>query len=456
MERRSRVRRDELLTEAEVPPDVLPGLVPRVEAFLQPFVATLQRDDQRSHALHDAQGLLSNLGGQSAEAIAYLHDQDRQALQTFLGQAPGDHRPPLTERARPIAAELGEPGGVLVFDPPAFPKKGPASVGVRRPWCGRLGKVAYVARRDHALADVRRYLPKEWAGQRERRTKAGVPRAVRFRTRHELAPEMRDQRGPARPHAGVAGDDEFGRCAWLREDLRTGTERYLLAVPSNTLVRDLAADPPPYGRRGRHPRGPFTRVDRWRAAWSEDAWQSVEVCAGAKGPLVVQVAEALVPARTEGRPADVADWRGVFRTRQSDGTWTHDDRLSTGEATTTAAEFARVYTAQDRVEECFRRAKREAGWAGYQVRTWEGWPHHQGLSRLATWLLTQETRRGKKAGAGADGAAGAGGARPDAVPVARWHVPGRDRPDEDPPVEAQRGGALLSLEAAQPLTTATV
>ena len=465
MERRFRVRLDELLTEAEVPPDLLRGLVPRPEAFLQPFVATLQRTEQRNHALHYAQGLLSNLGGKNAEAIAYLHDQDRQALQKFIGQAPWDYRPLLSELARQVGAELGEPDGVLVFDPSAFPKKGTASVGVQRQWCGRLGKVencqvgvylAYVGRRDHALVDVRLYLPEEWAGHRERRKKAGVPRAVRFRTRHQLALEMLDQRGPALPHAWVAGDDEFGRCGGFREELRTRAERYLLAVPSNTLVRDLAADPPPYGGRGRYPQVPFTRVDRWCAAWSEDTWQAVEVCDGAKGPLVVQVAKVLVQARTAGRPSGVAEWLVVFRERQSDGTWKHDYLLSNGELTTSDAEFARVYTAQHRVEECFRRAKKEAGLAGYQVRTWEGWHHHQALSLLATWFLTQETRRGKKASTSVDRTAGAGGAGSDTAPVARLHVPGRDPADDDTPVEAQRGSTVLPLEAAQPLTTSAV
>ena len=201
---------------------------------------------------------------------------------------------------------------------------------------------------------------------------------------------------------------------------------------------------------------PFTRVDRWCAAWPEDTWQSVEVCDGAKGPLVVQVAKALVQARTDGRPSDMAEWLVVFRERQSDGTWRHDYLLSNGAVTTPDAEFARVYTAQHRVEECLRRAKREAGLAGYQVRTWAGWHHHQALSLLATWFLTQEARRGKKAGAGADRAAGAGGAGPDARSAAEWHVPGRDLSNDDPPVEAQRGIAILSLEAAQPLTAQAV
>ena len=40
------------------------------------------------------------------------------------------------------------------------------------------------------------------------------------------------------------------------------------------------------------------------------------------------------------------------------------------------SELARVATAAHRIEECFRRAKGEAGLADYQVRNWIAW-HHQ-------------------------------------------------------------------------------
>ena len=66
-----------------------------------------------------------------------------------------------------------------------------------------------------------------------------------------------------------------------------------------------------------------------------------------------------------------------------------------------------IAKAAHRIEECLQRAKSAAGLAGYQVRTWAGWHHHQALSLLATWFLTQETRRGKKIHAGVDRAAGA-------------------------------------------------
>lgn len=415
MERRFAARRDQLLADAEVDPRIPRGVLTRLERFLDPFVELLQRSEQGGHARTYAAGLLSDLEYKNVESIAYLHDREREPLQQFIGQSPWDHRPWLAELARQVGRELGEADGVLVLDPSAFPKKGDASVGVQRQWCGRLGKIdncqvgvylAYVGGGEHALIDVRLYLPKEWAGDRKRRQKAGVPKEVRFRTRHELALEMLDERGPLLPHGWVAGDDEMGRCSWFRGQLRSRGECYLLAVPSNTAVRDLFAADPPYAGRGRRPRQPFTRVDRWCASVAEGAWQTVEVRAGEKGPVQVQAVWTLVQARTEGRVSDVAEVLVVFRERQGDGAWKHDYLLSNASLTTPLAEYARVFKAEHRIEECLQRAKGEAGLADYEVRTWRGWHHHQALALAATWFLTMETRRGKKMDAGVDGAAG--------------------------------------------------
>jgi SRSO17 transposase len=414
MERRFAARRDQLLADAEVDPRIPHGVLPRLERFLDPFVASLQRSEQGQHARTYVAGLLSQLEYKNVESIAYLHDREREPLQQFIGQSPWDYQPWLTELARQVGQQLGSPDGVLVFDPSAFPKKGNASVGVQRQWCGRLGKIdncqvgiylAYVGRAEHALVDVRLYLPKEWAKDKERRAQAGIPKGVRFRTRHELALEMLDQRGPSLPHAWVSGDDELGRCSWFRQGLRSRQQRYLLAVPSNTAVRDLIAPDPPYAGHGGRRRGPFTRVDRWRADVPEGAWQAIEVGAGEKGPLVVQAAWGLVQARTEGRVSDVAEVLVVFRERQGDGSWKHDYLLSNAPLDTPLAEFARVFKAQHRVEECLQRAKGEAGLADYEVRTWRGWYHHQALALVATWFLTVEARRGKKVDAGADSGA---------------------------------------------------
>ncbi len=78
---------------------------------------------------------MSKLERKTGEAIAYLHNQERQALQKFVGFVSWDHRPMLDTLARQVGDELGEPDAVIVFDPSAFVKKGTKSVGVARQWC---------------------------------------------------------------------------------------------------------------------------------------------------------------------------------------------------------------------------------------------------------------------------------------------------------------------------------
>src|SRR4051812_40211567 len=130
MERRFRIRLDELLRDAEVGKGLLRGIMPRLQSFLEPFVHVLPTMEQRTNARQYVAGLMSDLGSKDVESIAYLHDRDRQGLQKFIGQGEWDHRPLLTELARQVAAELGEADGVLVFDPSGFAKQGTESVGV--------------------------------------------------------------------------------------------------------------------------------------------------------------------------------------------------------------------------------------------------------------------------------------------------------------------------------------
>jgi SRSO17 transposase len=308
------------------------------------------------------------------------------------------------ELVRQVGAALGRADAVLVIDPSAFAKKGTESVGVQRQWCGRLGKIdncqvgvylAYVSAEEQAILDMRLYLPKSWARSKARRAKAGVPAEVKFRTRHKLGLEMLDAHADALPHGWVAGDDEMGKVPEFRGELTARNEHYLLAVPSNTLVRDLEAEPPVYSGRGRHPKSPWQRVDKWCSALAQEAWTTIDVRDGDKGPLVVEATKVLVRAKTApGKGYD--EMLIVIRERQSDGSMKHDYYLSNAPTDTPLAEFARVAKAAHRIEECLHRAKSEAGLADYEVRTWRGWHHHQTLSLLATWFLTQETRQGKK------------------------------------------------------------
>jgi SRSO17 transposase len=413
MERRYEIRLDQMLAQAEVTPELLHGLMDRLESFVEAFARSLDQPEQRLHASEYMTGLLSKLPRKSGEAIAYLLDHHRQGLENFIGQGPWDDKPLLATLAGQVGEGLGEPDAVIVFDPSAFAKKGARSVGVARQWCGRLGKIencqvgvfmAYVSRKGHALVNTRLYLPKEWAKDRPRRQAAGVPKAVRFRTRHQLALEMLAECGKALPHSWVAGDDEMGRPSGFRRRLSGRGERYLSGVPSDTLVRDLEVPPPAYSGRGRYPMSRFLRLDRWRAALPESVWTRIEVRDGEKGPLVVEVAKRRVQARTETGGTGPEELLFVAREAQSDGQFKHDYYLSNADPQESLQELARVSRAAHRVEECFRRAKSEAGLADYQVRTWRGWHHHQTLSLLAAWFLNRETRRGKNPDPGVDDA----------------------------------------------------
>ena len=198
----------------------------------------------------------------------------------------------------------------------------------------------------------------------------------------------------------------MGRSSAFRRQLQGLGERYLLAVPSNTLVRDLDAEPPPYAGRGRRPQVPFTRVDRWCAALPQKAWKTIDVRDAARGPLVVECVKTRVRAKTDRRRNGPEETLVILREKQEDGTTKHDYYLSNASAETPLAEFARVAKAEHRIEECLQRAKGEAGLAQYQVRNWNGWHRHQTLSLLAAWFLTQEDLRGKKIHTGADGTQG--------------------------------------------------
>jgi SRSO17 transposase len=400
-------RKQELLAECQVSPQIFEQVLPRLEAFMKPFVERLVRQEQVEHAQTFVRGLLSDLDHKNVESIAYRFGQERLPLQWFMGVSSWDHGPLGDELVRQVGSELGDPDGVLVFDPSAFPKSGRGSVGVKRQWCGRLGKtdncqvavyLGYVSRHEQALVDTRLYLPREWARDKSRRKKARVPKAVRYRTRHQLCLEMLKKHGEQLPHAWIAGDDEMGRPSWFRRRLAALGERYLLAVPCNTLVRDLEAEPPAYSGVGRPRSRPWQRVDRWTQERPGDEWTKLDVRDGAKGPLVVEALKRRIGARTDKQQQGPEEVLVVIRYRDRDDRQVvkTDYYLSNAPPETPLAEFTRVAKAEHRIEECFQRAKSEAGLADYEVRNWIGWHHHQILSLIATWFLTTEARRGKK------------------------------------------------------------
>src|SRR5512135_377153 len=334
---RYELRKQQLLAECDITPDAFEGTIERLAEFAQPFAACLVRQEQREHARTYLAGLVSDLKRKNTESIAYRQDQERHGLQHFVGSSTWDHRPLLGELAAQVGRELGTPDGVIVFDPSGFAKKGSASAGVQRQWLGRLGKVdngqvgvfmAYASHREHALVDVRLYLPRAWAKDRVRRRRCGIPRSVRYRTRHEPALEMLAEAGPLLPHGWVTGDDEMGRSSRFRAELRLRGERYLLAVPSNTTVRDLEGEAPEWGGRGRRPKRAFERARAWTVSLPPGAWRRIEVGDGERGPQVVEPVATRVVTRADRGRIGAEELLVVLRSRDDAGATKHDYYLS--------------------------------------------------------------------------------------------------------------------------------
>jgi SRSO17 transposase len=344
---------------------------------------------------------LSGLERKTSEPIAREADVPRRALQRFVGAGEWDDEAVTAALRGQVREELGDPNGVLVLDPSSFPKKGSASCGVQRQWCGRLGKtdncqvgvlVAYAAAQGHTLVDRQLYLPESWAKDKQRRKQCQVPPGVKYEPKWQIGLKLL-KRCEELPHAWITADDEFGRVSAFREALRNDGEHYVLDVPCNTLVRDLSERV--RRRAGQRPRKPpFRRVDAWRRRQPENRWEEVEIRAGEKGPLRVQVIRARVQTRTKGRLGPV-ETLVVIRTLEAEPRTYYT--LSHADESVPTAEIVRAHSERHRVEETLQDGKGEVGLGHYEVRSWTGWHHHMTLCMLALlFLVLEKVRLGKK------------------------------------------------------------
>ena len=69
MERRFETRLQEMLLQAEVPTDLVKGLMDRVSTFVEPFARSLSEPEQRQHTVEYIQGLLSKLDRKTGEFL---------------------------------------------------------------------------------------------------------------------------------------------------------------------------------------------------------------------------------------------------------------------------------------------------------------------------------------------------------------------------------------------------
>lgn len=338
-----------------------------------------------------------------------------QSLHHFVSRAPWDEREVLRVAVDWVLAQLERHGSVAawVVDDTGMPKKGRFSVGVSRQYCGPLGKqdncqVAVSVSICNALVSVpcayRLYLPEEWCSDVARRTEAGVPDPVAFRTKWELSLDQIDQLVEDQlPAAPIVADAGYGAITEWREGLTRRGLAYMAGVSGQTTVWPPGQEPlPPTQKpRGRPAkllrRGPANKPVSVRTLAHDlpaSAWRSVTWREGTRGRMASRFARLRVrPAhrdelRTEPRPVEwlLVEWpRGQPEPAHY---W-----LSTIGDHVELEEMVRLAMVRWRIERDYQELKDELGLDHYEGRNWRGFHHHGTLCIAAYAFLAAERAR---------------------------------------------------------------
>jgi len=245
---------------------------------------------------------------------------------------------------------------------------GARSISCGSGWCG--GGNGVTTSTGEPLPPKSLHLPKDWAGNTERRREAGIPDTVVFATKGELAREMLARAFAARvPARWVTADEVYGNDGKLRRWLHEQERAYVLAVSRTHLICSGET-------------WTQERVETTIAALAGEDWQRLSVGDGSKGPRVydwaairlpfdspVGWAQGVLARRSLSAPAELAYYR-VFAPEG-----------------TSVGELARVAGTRWTIETGFERAKGEVGLDEYEVRRWAGWHRHITLALLADAYL---------------------------------------------------------------------
>ena len=402
-------------------PEEINALVEELQAYHGIFSPLFARREQREWAAVYLRGLVSPCAERKSiePMILGINGADLNAVraaQQFVSAGAWDDTAILQRHWVEVDATLGEQDGVAIVDGSDFPKQGKESVGVKRQYCGQLGKRAncqagvflgYASSKGYTLLDRRLYMPKEWltwSEYAERRNKCGVPDDLAFQTKNELAWDMIESlhRQKLVRCRWLACDEAFGRDTALLDQITSLGLWYFAEVPLNTWVwpERPATEIPPWSGRGRKPQRqkllegqPSAQsVCDLAASLPSQVWTRCSIKEGTKGPIVADVhAMRATSVRSKLPGSDV--WV-VFRRNVETGVIKYF--LSNAPADTPLSTLIRIAGLRWPIETCFEEGKQHLGMGDYEVRTWTGWHHHMTLCLLAHHFLVQAQQRLKK------------------------------------------------------------
>jgi SRSO17 transposase len=352
-----------------------------VGELLSPHFA---RSEVRQRARNYLRGLLSVVERKNSWQLAeVVGNSTPYGIQHLLGRANWDADAVRDELRGYLLEGLAGEESVLIVDETGFIKKGDKSVGVKRQYTGTVGKrencqvgvfLAYTSERGQAFIDRELYLPEEWALDKERRQRAGVPEEVGMRTKPELAKVMLGRALDAGVKAAwVLADSVYGDSRRLGMFLEDREQPYVLAVSGKAYVWA--------GLRQHRVSEVLEALGRGELL-PEEGFRRISVGDGSKGPRLYDWGRLpLNPPMQEG----LQRWLVVRRSIED------ADELSAytvfAPEGTTLEELARVAGSRWRVEIGFEEAKGEVGLSHYEVRSWHGWYRHITLALFAHAFL---------------------------------------------------------------------
>jgi len=391
------------------------GWEAELERWLGPFLARLRRKEQRRWAPFYLKGLILPGERKSVEPMAArVAPGDLQQLHHFVSTSPWATEPLEDELVRAADRLVGGPDAVLVVDDTALVKQGRRSVGVKRQYCGQLGKRANcqalvsltLARAEVPVGvGLRLFLPEDWGADAERRAVAGVPEAVAYRPKWRIALDEIDRVSASGARFGhVLADAEYGRAAEFRAGLAERRRTYAVGVMPVQQVypADVTLAFPERkatGRPRRHPVpsaasvGAAELIEARPAAFRTISWRT-----GTKGPLRaefaalrVRVADGPVAAGGRHLPGEEAWLVGEHRASGERKYY-----LSNLPADASLEALAALIKARWVCEQLHQQLKDELGLDHFEGRSWRGLHHHALLCLLAFAFLQHLRLGGEK------------------------------------------------------------
>jgi SRSO17 transposase len=398
------------------------ALKPALAAFLDRFLFCCAYTQTFAHLGTYVHGLLADLPRKSVEPIALQAGTPVRTLQEFLKDHAWDAaavRDRLQRQAAGALAALpGDDGlGVVgLIDETSAVKQGTKTPGVQRQYLGCVGKVdngivtvhlGVCKGRYKTLLDADLYLPESWDQDRDRCRAAGIPDAVVYRPKWQIALGQLDR---AAAHGvrldWLTFDAEYGKCPGFVAGLDERRLAFVGEVPRSLSC--LAAV-----RSGRRPDAATPgraaeEVVRASAAFRGQSWQVLHLARETLPEQVWRVKAARVWL------SSAAGWSaGTYGLIWASNDETGEEKffLDNAPAAVPLATRVRVAFRRACVEHCFRVCKSELGFSHFEGRNYTALLRHLSLCLVALQFVADHTERlrgekpGGDAGAGVPGAA---------------------------------------------------